>query len=90
MMQFLKAHYHPTARCSVKWDHYFADQLLTRVANVDWQSGFVYKYGIPYSATFFELPKIDGAVLQHPVVNAMLEIELMDPMDRKSCLSRLR
>jgi hypothetical protein len=90
MMQFLKAHYHPNERCSVKWDHYFADQLLTRVANVDWQSGFVYKYGIPYSATFFELPKVDGAVLQHPVVNAMLEIELMDPMDRKACLSRLR
>jgi len=90
MMQFLKAHYKPKSRVSEKWDHYFADMLVADVANVDWQTGFVYKYGIPYSATHFQLPKVDGAILHHPVVAAMLEIELADPAERRSCVSRLR
>lgn len=90
MMQFLKHHYDPNARPGALWDHYFADFLVQAAGNVNWQVGFVYKYRMPYSSTFFRIPKVDGAVLQHPVVTEMLRVESLDPADRRECLTRLR
>lgn len=58
------------------------------VRQVNWQHGFVFKYGYPFSALSFERPvRAAGVcmVLQHPVVDEMLRIESLDPGERQQC-----
>jgi len=84
MMNFLKNHMTKGAR-HVDLDKYVIDPLVTRAAGVDWRSGFVYKYRLPYSALAFELPTQAG-VWHHPVVRHMIEVESLDPQKRFAAL----
>jgi hypothetical protein len=85
MMRMLKRHYNPQ-KPSIKWDHYFSDMLTQTNREIDWRWGNCIKYGVPLSAANFELPSVN-AVLKHPFVDHMLQLDLLDPADRKACLA---
>lgn len=88
MQTFLKAHYSPGVRGkTLDWYH-IAQALTKEDRNVDWRGGFCLRYSQPYTSTFFELPKMPYGILQHPIVDLMLGVESMDPVDRPQCLYR--
>lgn len=84
MQKFLK-HHHTAGTAVVVLDKYVTEPLVNEVADVDWRSGFVYKYGIPYDALSFEFPKEDG-VWHHPAIVHMIKIESLDPPERAGAL----
>lgn len=82
MMAFLKAHFVRKPR-QIRLDTYIVDPLIGSGAGVDWRTGFVMKYRIPFDALAFELPG-DG-VWHHPAVRHMIEVESLDPHERPQC-----
>jgi hypothetical protein len=79
MMKFLQRHYvKPTTRMTCSG--YFVKLLTQRVRDIDWCTGFVGKYRIPFVATHFHIP--EGLVQRHPVVDLMLKFELSPPQER--------
>jgi len=80
MMKFLAHHYSP-GRQLVKLDRYIVEPLTLEPNDVDWRSGFVYKYRIPYSALAFEFPS-EGGVWHHPAIDHMIKVESLDPHER--------
>lgn len=86
MMKFLKCHYTPgITPLPMDWWNF---PLSDRIRDVNWQFGFSWKYGIPYSATTFDWSPPDQAGwFESPVVDWMLAIEVLDPQDRKQCIS---
>lgn len=93
MMKFLKHHYTPGVRAlPIEFYGYWHqhDAFTTTVRDVDWQWGFVYRYRCPYGASTFDWPRdlgAGGALLNHPLVDHMLEVESADPQSRPRCLS---
>jgi hypothetical protein len=67
-------------------DHYmYSTCLTTRVRDVDWKRGFMVKYDLPFTALDIQLPKEKIRGIQfwhHPIVNAMLKYEHLDPDER--------
>lgn len=84
MQKYLKHHFAALAT-GVVLDKYVTEPLVTEVADVDWRSGFVYKYGIPFDALSFEFPTEDG-VWHHPAIVHMIKVESLDPPERQGAL----
>ncbi len=94
MHQFLKRNLHhanPRYRFDAQ-DHYMlANSLVEKDQRVDWKKGFMFKYGLPYTACDIQLPntKVRGVeIWHHPLVTHMLEVELRDPWERVDALTR--
>ncbi len=84
MMRFLKHHHRPGTNL-VQLDRYVVEPLTQAVNDVDWRSGFVYRYALPFTATDFDFPK-EHAVWHHPVVQHMITIESLDPHERPGAI----
>lgn len=80
MMKFLSHHY-ARGRQLVQLDRYVVEPLNQEVNDVDWRSGFVFKYRIPFSALAFDFPTQSG-VWHHPVIDHMITLESLDPPER--------
>lgn len=84
LTNFLRIHYKATNAhaprtlpgCVPQW----VEKVTDTVRDVDWVTGFVFKYDIPYCATLFTLPPY--GVWHHPAVDRMIQYELLDPIDR--------
>lgn len=90
MQRFFKAHYHRHVGklTEVEARTYFNEYQVTnpfhiwRNAQVDWQQGFIRKYGRPlYCLANYSIIE-PGAVYKHPFVDEMLIFETADPVDR--------
>lgn len=87
MMKFLKKHYtKPTTKMTCQF--YFHRMLTGRCRHVDWCSGFVAKYEIPFVSTHFEVG--DALFQRHPVVDHMLRFENADPAARSNLARELK
>lgn len=87
MQRFLKLHY---TRSVTKRAPFYSSHLLTALdREVDWKKGFVIKYGIPFTATFFD-PCLSVGLVHHPLIPFMLEFECSDPPERRGNVSGTR
>lgn len=84
MMSFLKLHFVRKPR-QIALDPYIVDPLVAVGAEVDWRTGFVWKYRIPFDALSFQVPEF--GVWHHPAVKMMIDLESLDPQDRRGCLA---
>jgi len=90
MMEFIKRHRHPQSprKLAFKPVIFMMGEYPKKARGVDWKTGFVYKYQLPYAATCFDWPCVTGGgVLRHPLVEEMLRLEQLDPAERAGCLS---
>lgn len=89
MMNFLKHHYtkrNPKFLFDNDTERKIRD--LGRGSNVDWASGFMQKYDVPFSACNIPLKGLpQHCVVFHPLIEEMLRVELQNPMERRQCLS---
>jgi len=91
MMKFLKLQYtkkNPKFSFDDKDSQWWLTPQTTVARDVNWRLGFMCKYELPFSALSFEWPIFKGcAVLHHPIVQYMLDIEGQDPHERVMNLS---
>lgn len=88
MMKFLKLQYtirHPKFKFEnndIKW---WLEPHTTVARDVDWRTGFMEKYRLPYTCLDLDWPNgLEGqcAVLRCPIIQYMLAIESQDPPER--------
>lgn len=85
MMRFLGVH----MKARPNWKHvesHIRQRFALEPVEVLWAQGFVYKYDMPLSATEFDMPTASG-IWYHPVIRRMLDLEALDPNERKGCLA---
>lgn len=85
MMLFLKSQFSPHSKVKFEaWMRKHLDSTTKEHRDVAWEAGFYHHYGLPIQA----LPPMrhDVGLYSHPVVDHMLTIESLDPMDRLACL----
>lgn len=90
MQDFLRAQLlvrHPKITIDAH-DFYFFESLSKRGREVDWRSGFMQKYNLPYTACDWQLGSNDCAIYHHPVHSIMLQFETADPCDRRGAVGR--
>lgn len=88
MEQHLKAHHVAKPNWGTLTDYWTMRYRTSEpLPPIQWGPGIVFKYGLPSSALYFPYPKGPG-IWFHPAIKHMLEVEVLDPFERKACLTR--
>lgn len=92
MRDFLKHHMRvPPIECDLgdAMPYILRDNVVPRWPGIRWAEGNLVKYGLPADALDDigdHIRDVKAAVIDHPIVNMMLEQDLADPPERRGCL----